>query len=129
MAEIGRIMKVGFVTDVPCLYFHKRFRGSRHPFYESVYKKCAKFNKDFTDNTVFLDPNASSLLVTLATKYVELGLLKEGDEVIVSTENHSANYDPWIRAAQASSVVIKRRILFLPSLSRGGFLSCHGLEQ
>jgi len=50
MAEIGRIVKMGFVKDVPGLYFHKRFKGSGHPFYDSVYAKAAKVNKKFADN-------------------------------------------------------------------------------
>jgi hypothetical protein len=32
MAQIIRIVKVGFVKDVPLLYFHKCFKGSGHPF-------------------------------------------------------------------------------------------------
>mmetsp|Transcript_14559 Transcript_14559/g.24469 ORF Transcript_14559/g.24469 Transcript_14559/m.24469 type:complete len:506 (-) Transcript_14559:1715-3232(-) len=50
MAEVGRVVKVGFVSDVPGLYFHKRFKGSGHPFYEAVYKKAAKINKKLADN-------------------------------------------------------------------------------
>ena len=50
MAEVGRIVKVGFVSDVPGLYFHKRFKDSGHPFYESVYHKAAKINKKLADN-------------------------------------------------------------------------------
>lgn len=50
MAQIGRIVKVGFVKDIPLLYFHKRFKGSGHPFYEAVYKKAAKINKELADN-------------------------------------------------------------------------------
>jgi len=50
MAEIGRIVKVGFVKDVPLLIFHKRFKGSGHPFYEAVYKKAARIDKDLADN-------------------------------------------------------------------------------
>ena len=50
MAELGRIVKVGFVGDVPGFYFHHRFKGSGHPFYESVYAKAAKINKRFADN-------------------------------------------------------------------------------
>ena len=46
MAEIGRIVKVGFVEDVPFLYFHKRFKGSKHPFYDdAVYRKAARIDK------------------------------------------------------------------------------------
>jgi len=50
MAQIGRIVKVGFVKDVPLLYFHKRFKGSGHPFYEAVYAKAARIDKDLADN-------------------------------------------------------------------------------
>jgi len=50
MAEIGRIVRVGFVPDVPLLYFHKRFKGSGHPFYEAVYEKAAKVDKQFADH-------------------------------------------------------------------------------
>ncbi len=49
MAEVGRIVKVGFVSDVPGMYFHKRYKGSGHPFYEAVYRKAAKINKTFAD--------------------------------------------------------------------------------
>ena len=50
MAELGRIVRVGFVEDVPFLYFNKRFSGSKHPFYKSVYEKAAKIDKDLADN-------------------------------------------------------------------------------
>lgn len=50
MAELGRVVKCGFVSDVPGLYFHKRFKDSGHPFYESVYHKAAKINKKYADN-------------------------------------------------------------------------------
>ncbi|KAL7491472.1 hypothetical protein ACHAWT_001019, partial [Skeletonema menzelii] len=50
MAEVGRVVKAGFVSDVPGLYFHKRYKGSGHPFYEAVYRKAAKINKKLADN-------------------------------------------------------------------------------
>mmetsp|Transcript_4419 Transcript_4419/g.5110 ORF Transcript_4419/g.5110 Transcript_4419/m.5110 type:complete len:503 (-) Transcript_4419:100-1608(-) len=50
MAQIGRIVRVGFVNDVPLLYFHKRFKGSRHPFYEAIYRKAARIDKKLADN-------------------------------------------------------------------------------
>ena len=50
MAEVGRIVKVGLVQDVPGLIFEKRFTGSKHPFYESVYRKAAKIDKYMADN-------------------------------------------------------------------------------
>eukprot|EP00985_Skeletonema_marinoi_P029663 scaffold28598_cov128-Skeletonema_marinoi.AAC.1 len=49
MAELGRVVKVGFVSDIPGLYFHKRYKGSGHPFYEAVYRKAAKINKNIHD--------------------------------------------------------------------------------
>ena len=45
-----RVVRNGFVPNIPGVYFHKRFKGSKHPFYESVYEKAARFNKDLADN-------------------------------------------------------------------------------
>ena len=50
MAEMGQVVKVGFVSDVDGLYFHKRFKGSGHPFYEAVYAKAAKIDRELADN-------------------------------------------------------------------------------
>jgi hypothetical protein len=50
MAELGRIVRVGFVQDVPFLYFNKRFKGSNHPFYKTVYEKAAKIDKKLADH-------------------------------------------------------------------------------
>ena len=50
MAEVGWIVKVGFVQDVPGLLFEKRFKGSKHPFYESGYRKAEKIDKYMADN-------------------------------------------------------------------------------
>jgi len=50
MAEMGRIVKVGFVSDVDGLYFHKRFKDSGHPFYDAVYRKAAKIDKELADH-------------------------------------------------------------------------------
>lgn len=49
MAELGRIVRIGFVEDVPFLYFNKRFKGSNHPFYKTVYEKAAKIDKELAD--------------------------------------------------------------------------------
>lgn len=54
-----------------------------------------------------LGPNASSLLFSLAALYVELGLLAEKDEIVISTENHLANVQPWERAAKAVGARIR----------------------
>lgn len=50
MAEMGRVVRVGFVQDVPFLYFNKRFKGSDHPFYKAVYEKAAKIDKKLADH-------------------------------------------------------------------------------
>ena len=49
MAQLGQIVRVGFVPDAPGLYFHKRFKGSGHPFYEAVYERAAKINEHLAD--------------------------------------------------------------------------------
>ena len=49
-AEMVRVSRSCFVEDIPGLYFHKRFKGSDHPFYEAVYQRAAKFNQDLADN-------------------------------------------------------------------------------
>jgi hypothetical protein len=32
MAEVGQVVKAGFVSAIGGLYFHKRFKNSGHPF-------------------------------------------------------------------------------------------------
>ena len=49
MAELGRVVRMGFVPEVPGFYFHRKFRGSRHPFYEAVYAKAAEINEKFAN--------------------------------------------------------------------------------
>lgn len=48
---------------------------------------------------VFLGANASSMFENLARCFVDRGSLKEGDEIILASENHTANTIPWIKAA------------------------------
>jgi selenocysteine lyase/cysteine desulfurase len=59
------------------------------------------------DSSVFVGPNATSLLAALADKYVKFGLLSATDEVVISTENHLANYEPWMKAAKESGAKVK----------------------
>eukprot|EP00934_Nitzschia_sp_Nitz4_P000926 Nitzschia sp. Nitz4//scaffold76_size158648//155766//158525//NITZ4_002574-RA/size158648-snap-gene-0.318-mRNA-1//-1//CDS//3329557929//926//frame0 len=59
------------------------------------------------EDHIFLGPNASTLLANLARAYVQSGLVKEGDEVVISTENHNANFLPWIQAAKDVGAIIK----------------------
>ena len=49
MAETTPTVRVGFVADVPLLYFNKRFKGSSHPIYKAVYEKAAKIDKELAD--------------------------------------------------------------------------------
>uniref|UniRef100_A0A7S3PXN6 Uncharacterized protein n=1 Tax=Chaetoceros debilis TaxID=122233 RepID=A0A7S3PXN6_9STRA len=49
MAEVVRIARIGFTTDLPGILFHKRFKGSKHPFYEKIYKEAAKINEKLAD--------------------------------------------------------------------------------
>ena len=50
MAEMVRLIRSGYITDIPGVYFHKRFKGSSHPFYKSFYENAAKLNRDLADN-------------------------------------------------------------------------------
>jgi len=51
MAEIGSIVKVDFLKDVPLIWFHKRFKGSCNLFYEGLCKKKpVRIDKDLADN-------------------------------------------------------------------------------
>jgi len=43
-AQLGLLADELFNDDLPFLLFHKRFRGSKHPFYEGVYEEAAKLN-------------------------------------------------------------------------------------
>ena len=49
MAEIGRIVKVGFVSDLPGLLFHRRYKDSGHPFYDAICEKAATINVKLAD--------------------------------------------------------------------------------
>jgi len=48
---------------------------------------------------VFLGANASSMFENLARCFVDRGSLKESDDIILASENHTANTIPWIEAA------------------------------
>ncbi|KAL7535915.1 hypothetical protein ACHAXR_006804 [Thalassiosira sp. AJA248-18] len=50
MAEMGQVVRCGFVSDVDGLIFHKRFKNSGHPFYDAVYLKAAKIDKQLADH-------------------------------------------------------------------------------
>ena len=50
MAELGRVVRVGFVEDLPGLLFERRFRDCPHQFYRNVYRKAAKINCKLADS-------------------------------------------------------------------------------
>mmetsp|Transcript_30493 Transcript_30493/g.46781 ORF Transcript_30493/g.46781 Transcript_30493/m.46781 type:complete len:456 (+) Transcript_30493:53-1420(+) len=56
---------------------------------------------------VYLGPNATTLFELLSHQYVLSGFLKGGDEVIVCSENHLANANPWIYIAKAVGAKVK----------------------
>ena len=49
MAEMDRIVMVGFTKDLPGLTIHKRYKGSTHPFYAGFYQKAAKIDTRWAD--------------------------------------------------------------------------------
>lgn len=59
------------------------------------------------DETLVLGPNATTLLASLADQYIQSGLLTADSEIVLSVENHAANFDPWVRAAKSSGATIK----------------------
>ena len=48
---------------------------------------------------VFLGANASSMFESLSRSFVDSGSLKHSDDIILASENHTANVIPWIKAA------------------------------
>ena len=63
--------------------------------------------------------NTTSLLQVLAQRYGQI-VLSSTDEVVISTENHVANFDPWLVAAKASGATIKLWTPFRSNNSRNG---------
>jgi len=50
MAELGRVVRVGFVDDLPYLMFNKNYHNSPDKFYQRVYQGAAKLNKRLADH-------------------------------------------------------------------------------
>jgi selenocysteine lyase/cysteine desulfurase len=57
-------------------------------------------------NILIMGPNATSLLEDLAQRCYE-GMLKEGDEIVIASENHLANVLPWIALAKKVGAQVK----------------------
>ena len=55
--------------------------------------------EDDGSHVVIMGSNASSLLDLLARRMYESGILYQGDEIVISTENHLANVTPWLDLA------------------------------
>lgn len=67
-----------------------------------MFHECSR--KD--DNLLFLGLNATSLLERLAQQCFG-NVLKEGDEIILASENHLANVLPWTTLAKHTGAVVK----------------------
>jgi hypothetical protein len=50
MAEFGRIVRVGFVEDIPMLTFNKNMRTAPHKFYKDFYAHAARINRKMADH-------------------------------------------------------------------------------
>jgi selenocysteine lyase/cysteine desulfurase len=82
---------------------------------KEVARATAKVLLGATRNgAVVFGSNATGLLESLAWRYTQCNLLSANDEVVLSTENHRANFEPWIKAAAAVGARVK---LWSPSLS------------
>jgi len=56
---------------------------------------------------VFFGMNASSLFESLARLYVSSGFLRRNHHIILASENHSANVEPWIDAAARTGAKLR----------------------
>lgn len=59
------------------------------------------------DYEVYLGSNASSLLASLANAYLKSGFLNRDDEIVLSSENHLANVQPWLDIATKSAAKVR----------------------
>jgi len=64
-------------------------------------------NEDL-DQMVIMGSNASSLLEQLSRKIVASGIVTDGDEIIIASENHLANVTPWLNVAKVCGATVKR---------------------
>jgi selenocysteine lyase/cysteine desulfurase len=55
--------------------------------------------EDDGSHVVIMGSNATSLLDLLARRMYESGILYQGDEIVISSENHLANVTPWLDLA------------------------------
>lgn len=49
MAEITRLVRVGFVEDLPAISFPYRYKNISHPFYQEVYKAAYTLDHTLAD--------------------------------------------------------------------------------
>jgi selenocysteine lyase/cysteine desulfurase len=74
---------------------------------KTMARKTAKILFGALQSSVVFGANATSLFSALAQTYLRYNLLSSNDEVVVSTENHRANFDPWTEAAARVGATIK----------------------
>jgi len=61
----------------------------------------------FDSQMIIMGTNASYLLVEIARRMQESGVIDQGDEIIISSENHLANVTPWLKIARSVGASIK----------------------
>jgi len=83
---------------------HRSVVGSKT---KDVARRTAKILFGATESSVVFGANATSLFSALAQIYLQFNLLSSDDEVVLSTENHKANFDPWIDVATKAGAKIK----------------------
>ncbi|KAG7355611.1 cysteine desulfurase [Nitzschia inconspicua] len=57
--------------------------------------------------SIVLADNATTLFARLVDCFVDQGLLTAADEIVISTENHQAHFNPWVTAAKRIGATIK----------------------
>lgn len=56
---------------------------------------------------VYFGANATSMFERLARYFAKLGFIKDNDEIIIASENHVANVNPWIDLAEDVGAQVK----------------------
>lgn len=95
------------VIDAVCSSLRRRNRSVIGSESKAAAKDVLRTILGAEQYEVFLGSNASSLLSALASQYVKSGYLKASTEIVISTDNHLANVNPWVQAANDVGAVVK----------------------
>jgi len=63
--------------------------------------------QDNNTHMAIMGSNATSLLDQLAQKISVSGLIVQGDEIVLASENHCANVTPWLEVARVYGATVK----------------------